>query len=709
MSLTRGEDVATPMRDLRRGARRRRALLWPVLVAAVLALGMTLSPASATPLGGQRLFGRVESAGVGLAGYRVTLYASYLSEGADWVPLGRATSDATGRFRISNAKRYGLPGVQPLLFVQATRGRVTLISALGIDTPGWVTVNERTTVATGTAYAQFVRGDRIVGNDTGMINAANMAANLADPRTGSVGEVLASKPNGQETSTLATFNSLTNVVAGCVASWQNCIRLFRATAPPGQRPPASVVQAIANVAKYPSYPDYRRAAGDPLFSLSRRTVVHTPALTEAPTNWLLFVKFTGGRYSAQDSDNLMNGPGNFAIDAAGYVWVNDNAEPNPPGTFACAGRRLLKFSPSGQPVPGTPYTGGGLSGVGYGITLDPRGNVWVGNFGFQDPPCALLPDKAAGHNSVSAFDPDGHPISGDGGFTEGSISWPQGTISDRRGNIWIANCGNDTVTMYPRGDHTKAKSIALGPTPRPHDPQIKPFGLAPDADGNIWVVGNRSNTVSVISPTGRLLKTLTATYRGKTVLSHPVANAADLDGNIWVTNSDWLDSPCPTRTQLGTAEHPSITLFRAGSRTPHPGSPFTGGGLTLPWGIAVDGDNTVWVFNFGASPVLPDGSQPTDVATGISRFCGTATRACPGRLDVGDAISPNTGYRSDALDRITGAEIDPSGNIWITNNWKLDANPFVNPFGNSFVVAVGAAGPLKTPLIGPPVTFDARR
>jgi len=29
----------------------------------------------------------------------------------------------------------------------------------------------------------------------------------------------------------------------------------------------------------------------------------------------------------------------------------------------------------------------------------------------------------------------------------------------------------------------------------------------------------------------------------------------------------------------------------------------------------------------------------------------------------------------------------------------------VNPGGNAVVIAIGAAGPLKTPLIGPPVSF----
>jgi hypothetical protein len=43
--------------------------------------------------------------------------------------------------------------------------------------------------------------------------------------------------------------------------------------------------------------------------------------------------------------------------------------------------------------------------------------------------------------------------------------------------------------------------------------------------------------------------------------------------------------------------------------------------------------------------------------------------------------------------------------IWLTNDWKLIPNPKVNPGGNSIAVMVGAACPIKTPLIGPPVPF----
>lgn len=670
--------------------------------------------------------GVVTSNGAGLPAYQVSLYASYGGRHPRFERIGSDRTDQSGHFRIASFQNFrrdladafgadgdfgsdaergndrfkGRPG--PVLFVIAEKGPAMLASAIGAgaDVPERVVINEYTTVATGNAFAQFVRNRAIEGNTYGMFNAVYMAANLADPQTGNVGTVLASSPNASETSTLATFNSLANVVASCVTDRRNCDRLFDATTARGGPRPDTVIEAIASLVKNPAYPGYPDNAEDPVYLLSNVTPIHQPALTQRPTNWLLFLKITGSTSSAQDSTNLMNGPGNFAIDAKGFVWVNDNAVPQPPDQFACAGRRLIKFYPWGETFPGAPYFGGGLNGAGYGITLDPKGRVWVGNFGFQDPPCEILP-IAATHNSVSAFRPSGIPISHAGGFTNSDISWPQSTVSDRDGNIWIANCGNDSVTKIPRGNPNRAFNIPLGPIPEPNRPQMKPFGAVVDLDGNVWINNNRSNTVSVVSSGGHLIDTLPGTYQGKTVLSHPVGNAADSQGNIWVANSDWLDSPCPTRFMLGTAENPSVTMFQAKNRRPHPGSPFIGGGITLPWGIAVDGDDTVWVFNFGAVKV---GTQ-TDTPTGISRFCGVATRHCPKGMKTGDPISPSTGYRSDALERITGGQIDPSGNIWLTNNWKRDANPVKNPFGNAIVIAIGAAGPLKTPLIGPPESF----
>lgn len=646
------------------------------------------------------LQGTVQSGDYALPQYQVSLYGAFIDHGPSWVQLGSAMTDNSGHFRIDYSVPPGLwSDNQPVLFVEAKRGPAMLASAIGIGSgvPGDVVVNERTTVATANAYAQFVGGTKIQGNYYGMKNAVGMAENLADPVTGSVGVVLSSTPNGTETSTFATFNSLTNVVAGCVADSTICARLIAAAAPAGQPAPANVLQALSNIVKYPSYPGYPSDSDDPVFLLSLLHPIYQPVREHRPTNWLLFLKITGGFYSQQDSDNLMNGPGIFAITKDGSAWIDDNYIPQPPGHFACAGTRVLKFDPSGN---GSAFFGGGLSGAGWGVTLDPDDNLWVANFGFQDPPCQDLPENAP-HNSVSEFRPDGTPVSPAQGFTNGNISWPMGTVSDRRGNIWIANCGNDTITRYAGGDPNRVTSFALGPTPPPDEPQIKPFGLVVDLQGNIWTTNNRSSTVSILSPQGRLIKTIPSTFQGKTVITHPIGNAADTRGNVWVANSDYLDTPCPAHDNLGPAANPSITLLQASTREPYPGSPFTGGGLTLPWGIAVDGDDTVWVFNFGAVPV----GQPNVIPTGISRFCGVDTSKCPARAHIGDPISPSTGYQSDAFMRLTGGEIDPSGNLWIPDNWKLNPDPVMNPGGNAIVIAIGAAGPVQTPLIGPPTPF----
>jgi hypothetical protein len=667
-------------------------------VAATIALTLiAAAPASALSLDGKV----ADSSDTGLRNYSVALYGSFFAAGrTEWRRLGTAKTSNDGTFQVN----YALPaGQRPLLFVEAQRGSSMLASAIGRapNALNNILVNPRTTVATGTAFAQFVNGRKIEGNTYGMINAVHMAANLANPRTGAVGKVLASVPNGTETTTLATFNSLTNVVSSCVADPSNCAKLFKATKPAGESAPPNVLQAIANIAKYPSYPGYPDNASDPLFRLSKVTPVDAPALTARPTNWLLFLKFTGGFYSEKAATNLLNGPGNVAIDEKGYAWVNDNYTPRKDGHFACAGRRLLKFYPWGENFPGSPFKGGGLSGAGYGIVLDIDGNVWVANFGFEDPPCKFIPALAATQNSLSAFSPDGTPMSPPKGYTAGRMSWPQGLASDRRGNVWTSNCASDSVTRVVSRSPFRARNIPLKRRTTA-EPKIRPFGVAVDLEGNIWVNGNLSQKVYVLSPDGKLIDTIPAKSGNKTVISHPVGNAADTKGNIWIANSDWLVNPCPVNTtDLGTAKNPSVTMFQAKDHKPYRGSPFTGGGLTLPWGIAVDGNDTVWVFNFGSrTPPLP-GRIPNR----ISRFCGVSTEKCPPGMKVGDPISPNTGYQSDSLTRMTGGQIDPSGNIWLMNNWKLRVDPFLNPGGNSIVIVVGAAGPLKTPLIGPPVPF----
>jgi DNA-binding beta-propeller fold protein YncE len=344
------------------------------------------------------------------------------------------------------------------------------------------------------------------------------------------------------------------------------------------------------------------------------------------------------------------------------------------------------------------FTGGGLNGAGFGIAIDPQDHVWVSNFGFTGSECPVAPTS----NSVSEFDPDGHPLSGDDGYLDGPLSWPQGIKSDVDGNIWIANCGNNSVTIYPDGNPNAARNLDFT-----RAGLTEPFDIAIDHRGRAWVTFNEGNAVAVIELDGRRARTWTIPNRhaddvAKARFRQPMGIASDSKGNMWVANSGIVHVPCPGD---GSDFPPgevggSVTLIYANGHVAF-GSPFTGGGLAIPWGIAVDGNDNVWVANFGGGA-----NEGGSLLSRLSLVCGTNPANCPPGHRTGDPISPATGFTSDALDRVTGLAIDPSGNVWAVDNWKFDAQQN-NPAGEAIVAFLGIAGPLATPLIGPPVPAKA--
>ena len=594
--------------------------------------------------------GVVKSAAKPIGSAPVALYRAGSSRTKAPVRLATARTKRDGSFSLS----YKTQKPSAVLYVIGGR----LATVLGDSRS--VVVNERTTVAAGFALGQFVKGDAIAGPAPGPVNAAAMGGNLVNPRTGGAGRVLAAAPNGAQTSTLRAFNSLANMAVPCARSANRCRALFKLAQPRGGSAPKTLLEAVADIASDPSH----NAAA--LFKLARGGP-YRPALASAPDAWILALRFYGDGKS-------LNGPGNMAIDAQGNVWVTNNYEySRDPLAPVCGSNELFEFTPSGQYAPGSPFSGAGLNGAGFGITIDPDGHIWVGNFGFSSVNCPSQPP----HKSVSEFGPNGAQISpaetatDDGGWETGGISWPQGTVADRSGRIWIANCGNDTVTQYRLGNPDDFNVTGgMGIT--------KPFGIALNGI-YAFVTGNGNNAVAMLSVDGRPTSRSPITGGG---LNKPLGIASDSKGNLWVANSEFVDVPCPDGSQ-SSPEGGSLTLIDRDGK-PVGATGFLGGGLFNPWGVAVDGDDNVWVANFGGNRV--------------SKFCGTAHKGCR----AGEPLSPASGYTFDGLVRNTGVQIDPSGNVWLANNWKTYPFPQANPGGYKLVAVVGAAAPIKTPLIGPP-------
>jgi hypothetical protein len=626
------------------------------LVVAIILVASPVIPSGAqaepTPLRG-----KVTAAGQPLADGRVVLY---VGERSAVTELGEAETDSSGSFQLS----YTSPQ-QGVLYVEVTTtasSKLTLRSVVGVagDTGGVgpapstdVTVNELTTAATSFSLAQFSEQDGISGPSPGLQNAAATAFNLANMVDGTAGAVVTNEDNGANNDTLATLGTLANLVSLCApSSSARCDELLRLSTPPGGETPPNTAAALVNLARNPAL------APRQLFQLVRGVDTAAPALTSAPGAWTLVLLYT---------EPDLYSSGRIAIDAAGNVWSSNNWLPGTknPSEY------VTVLSPTGEPTLGSPLTGNGMKGGAWGAAFDNDGNGWFGSFG---------------GDAMVQYGPEGTPISPATGWTNGNLDHPQGTAVDQQGNVWIANNfgpesapGQGNVVVYPKGDASKAITITGGGLNHPFAVQIDGYGRAWVSNAGLGgaklvntradvLIGKFGGSVTVIDTD---FKPTSFSPIENSAFKWPLGIAVDSENNAWVAN--FFGSTVTEMQSDGTV---------AGDYKLPKGS--------IPWSLAIDGSDRVWVAGFA------------DPAVWV--LCGVDTAACPPGTAVGAIVSPKLGLRSEAFQHFTSVQIDQSGNVWLSNNWSQ----LVPPVGGTGIAEiVGAATPVCTPLEPLPVKPSA--
>ena len=689
----------------------RQTLVSATLLAATLVTAVTVSAA-------ERIAGRVEVSGQPIAGAEVSLW---MATSAAPVRLAQTQAGEDGGFELAAGDHDGAA----VLYLIARGGAASagsgskpnpatmLMATLGAEPPARVTINELTTVASAWTAAQFLEGSALSGNAQGLQIAAGNVPNLVDLETGGLGPVIVDPLNASRTTTLAKFNTLGLLLSACVTDLPDaCDRLFEAATPPGGSAPTDTLQAAQNIARYPAH-----NAGK-LFALLEafypvpqgkryRDVALVPYLFYAPSAWTLSLVYGGGGFYAV---------GGAAIDVEGNFWTNNNWMPGSQTTiYQQFGGGVGKFAPDGRPL--SPmirgFHGGGLDSPGWGIAFSADDKVWLTN---------LI------GSTISVLDrKTGEPLSPASGYNfDGKLGQMQGILVAPNGDVWTVDNGNSQIVHLPGGDPAKGRILGRTVDGKPVDGtlQVKgPFGIAIDQRDRVWVTNSASNTVT------RFPAANPADAEEIEVGFSPHAIAIDSRGNAWVGNlvghprlkekldlvKQKLQAWAEAREGSMSADDIAANMWANlwGIISEYPGGdvsmitpdgtvhgPFNAGGaITAPWGIAIDGNDNVWVAS--------------STSHSVTQLCGVRPETCPPGLKTGDPITPSEGYIG-GLQIVAPIAIDPAGNAWVGNGFydtqtgfsKAPVEARSTQFGaHTIVVFFGVAKPVKTPLIGPVRAF----
>jgi len=494
----------------------------------------------------------------------------------------------------------------------------------------------------------------------------------------------------------AEINTIANALQLCVnsagGSSSNCTNLFSYTPAPGGTAPGNTLQAAMNLAKNP-YSSSSNVAN--LYSFQTpQSLAYSPALSAAPPDWTLTIVYAGG---------TLNLPYYLALDANDAVYIANQ------GT----GNNVVAIASNGAFLSGTAgWTATGLTNP-HGIAADSLGNIFVTN-DVQGSDSTTPQETYAGtyeFTNTGTFVTNIQHVYSATGNDDDPISFPFSVAVSKRNDVWVSYA-DDAVgdvdwwqCTLNSGSCTYSSASITGNVATVSDLGFtnlaidNPYGIAIDANQNIWVEQNGLSSTS-----NDLTATLVNYYAG-TPATYPVydnsttagsstyaykklynslsaspcsnqyayASAFDSSGNAYVSmaNTAAAGAICKIAPTVNNSTAQNITSTTVTSL-------ITTVAGAQPEGSEVDGSGMLWVpqfyannntnysgapayANFGLLAYNLSGTQLSQPTNGFSScYVNTSTYACTAGSS---SAAVNTGL-SISNPRYVG--IDSTGSIWLT-------------------------------------------
>jgi hypothetical protein len=561
---------------------------------------------------------------------------------ASSTPLATTTTATDGSFAFPANSYACTPGEQ--VYITAAGGQ----AVTGIDNPNLmlatglgycadaqnatVEINEVTTAVTAFALAQFftptlgASSTDSFGTDPADITSftlsnANTIPTLIDVPSGTV------NPNTSLiTIEAAKIYSLANTLAACVndstTGFTLCQQLYTDTTSTavGSTAPTDTLQAAVQIARYP----YQNVTD--LFKLATKTPPFT-GLATAPNDWTIGVSYTSSAYALAIAGTATSSTSaTIDIDAAGNIWFPTNL---------AGSTGLGYFSPSTAAFAG-PYVNDGTLAQPQYVAIDNAGYVWV-----TDPSSPHFAYASSTNPTVTY---------NYGTVVNGALSTGP-AAGDGNGNMYFSFI--DSTNAAQLEEATPGVYSVVGPSFT-----YDPTGLTVGPD--IYASTSGSGTPCAGEGIADLGEGYTDYVQVKTT------STCTSGGVAFATQAQ--DALTASSSLNGYCEALAATCL-------------TNPNLSLPEGIATDGNGNEWFANSGSASVFTLGSYADSYGQ---------TSPVPYLHDASNGNTMTTPY---------AIAIDGSGNVWIANAGCVTTSATPCTPG-AFVLSelIGVAGPTITPL-----------